>query len=209
MQNACHSMKQIFKKDFCPYCEKVTEVSLVSKTETLSVLGEPVEYEAQVYKCSICNNEFAPSELEKRNFKVAYDTYRKRHKLLTPEEIRKTRKKYGLGQRLFSRFLGWGEITIHRYESGAIQDAAHNEVLSLLEEPRNALKVLELNRANLSIEEAEKLEKRIKELIEQEESGENRALLRVLWLTDEESRDRKSTRLNSSHTDISRMPSSA
>ncbi len=188
MQNVCHSMKQTSKKDFCPYCEKATEVSLISKTETLPVLGELVEYEAQVYKCSTCNNEFAPSELEKRNFKVAYDTYRKRHKLLTPEEIRKIRKKYGLGQRHFSRFLGWGEITIHRYESGAIQDAAHNEVLSLLADPRNALKVLELNRGNLSMEEAEKLEKRIKELIEQEKNGENHPRLRVPWITDEEGR---------------------
>ncbi len=186
MQNACHFMEQTSKKDFCPYCEKVTEVSLVSKTETLPVLGEPVEYEAQVYKCNICNNEFAPSELEKRNFKVAYDIYRKRHKLLAPEEIRKIRKKYGLGQRHFSRFLGWGEITIHRYESGAIQDAAHNEVLSLLENPRNALQILELNRENLSIEWAEKLEKRIKELIEQEENGENRSRLRLIGLSDEE-----------------------
>src|ERR1044072_6238729 len=38
--------------------------------------------------------------------------------------------------------------------------------------------------------------------------NKNRSFIIVLW-SNEEEKDRKSTRLNSSHTDISRMPSSA
>jgi hypothetical protein len=39
---------------------------------------------------------------------------------------------YGLSQTTFSRWLGWGDITVHRYESGSPQDSAHNETLMLL-----------------------------------------------------------------------------
>ena len=157
---------------FCPQCENERSIALVSKSETLPVLGEPTEYTATVYRCEICGTEFAPTDLEERNFKAAYDTYRRRHKLLLPEEIRSVRETYGLSQRTFSKFLGWGEITIHRYEAGAIQDVAHNETLALIKDDhRNALRILELNREHLSEDTARKLEKRIRDLLETEKGS--------------------------------------
>ena len=152
-------------KEFCPYCEAIRDVELISKTETLPVLGEPVEYEAFLYKCNSCSNEFATSGQEKENFRTAYDIYRKRHNLLSPERIKEIRQMYGLSQRGFSLFLGWGEVTIHRYEAGAIQDKVHNETLALLEDPRNALKILEMNKNDLEHEFYQEIEHRIKELI--------------------------------------------
>ena len=38
----------------------------------------------------------------------AYNVYRKEHKLLLPEEIKKIREQYGLSQRKFSKLLNWG-----------------------------------------------------------------------------------------------------
>ncbi len=154
-------------KEFCPHCEDIRDVSLVSKKEILPVLGETVEYEAKILRCGSCDNDFASESLENENFKTAYDIYRGRHNLLSPERIREIRTMYGLSQRSFSLFLGWGEITIHRYESGAIQDKVHNETLALLEDPRNALKILELNRNDLEQDFYQELNHRIKELIKQ------------------------------------------
>jgi putative zinc finger/helix-turn-helix YgiT family protein len=151
-------------KDFCPYCEKTTDISLVTKRETLPVLGEPVEYDASLYKCDECQDDYATASLEKINFKTAYNIYRNRHGLLTPEKIRQIREMYGLTQKQFSLFLGWGEITIHRYEAGAIQDKVHNETLALLENPKNALTILDLNRNDLDATFAQILETRIEEL---------------------------------------------
>ena len=153
------------KEDFCPHCEDVTSFRRVTKLETLPVMGEPVEYQAHVCRCSVCGGEYATTEQEEENFKTAYYIYRQRHNLLTPEQIRAIREKYGLSQRNFSRLLGWGDITVHRYESGALQDTAYNVMLVLIDDPLNALKVFMLNRSNLAPGVAEKLKRRIQELI--------------------------------------------
>lgn len=153
------------EEDFCPYCEEITGFSLIAKLETLPVMGEQVEYQAHVRCCSVCNGEYAPTALEEENFRRAYAIYRRRHNLLFPEQIRATREKYGLSQRNFSRLLGWGDITVHRYEAGALPDTAYNVMLVLVDDPLNALKVFMLNRNNLAPGIAEKLKKRIQELV--------------------------------------------
>ena len=153
------------EEDFCPYCEEISNFRLITKQETLPVMGEAVEYQARVRRCSICNAEYATTALEEENFRCAYDIYRRRHNLLLPEQIRATREKYGLSQRNFSRLLGWGDITVHRYEAGALPDTAYNIMLVLVDDPLNALKVFMLNRNNLSPGIAEKLKKRIQELV--------------------------------------------
>jgi putative zinc finger/helix-turn-helix YgiT family protein len=150
---------------FCPYCEETTRFRLITKQETLPVMGEPVDYQARVRCCSACGGEYASTELEEENFQTAYTIYRRRHNLLTPEQIRAIREKYGLSQRNFSRLLGWGDITVHRYEAGALPDTAYNVMLVLIDDPLNALKVFMLNRNNLAPGVAEKLKKRIQELI--------------------------------------------
>ena len=153
------------EKDFCPYCEEITTFHLVTKQESLPVMGEAIEYEAHVRCCSVCNGEYAPTTLEEENFRRANDIYRRRHKLLFPEQIRAIREKYGLSQRNFSRLLGWGDITVHRYEAGALPDTAYNVMLVLVDDPLNALKVFMLNRNNLAPGIAEKLKKRLQELV--------------------------------------------
>lgn len=155
---------------FCPYCEKDQKIISLEKSEILHVKGEPVKYVAKVYKCTFCKGEFTTTELEEENFVKAYDLYREKHHLVTPEKIKKIRKNYELSQKDFSRFLGWGEITIHRYESGGLQDNAHNDLLILVEDPQNALKIFEQNKDRLDIHVASRLEKRIEELIGAEKS---------------------------------------
>jgi uncharacterized protein YegP (UPF0339 family) len=39
--------------------------------------------------------------------------------------------------------LGFGDVTIHRYENGALQDAAHDRLLRLIREPANLRTLLE------------------------------------------------------------------
>jgi len=156
------------EKMFCPHCETAQKTSKVTKKESLPVMGESIEYEAQIIRCSACGSEFATTEMEEANFKIAYDIYRDKHHLLRPEKIRNIREKYGLSQKSFSRFLGWGEITIHRYESGSLQDIVHNEALVLIEEPRNAMKIFEMNEERLKPSVANSLAKRIEGLLDEE-----------------------------------------
>jgi len=61
--------------------------------------------------------------------------------MLSPYEIRELRKRYGLTQKELSLLLGWGSVTMSRYENGALQDVATGNsdwVISTVQERRKA-----------------------------------------------------------------------
>ncbi len=149
---------------FCPNCGKEREYSVVRKVENYDVKGEGVGIETRVAICEVCGEEVFQEDLDSATIAAAYDEYRKRHNLLLPSEIREVREQYGLSQRAFSRLLNWGEITIHRYESGSIQDQSHNDLLVLLRDPQNMKTLLERESGKLRSKELSKFESRLKSL---------------------------------------------
>ncbi len=72
-------------------------------------------------------------ELDDATLERAYAIYRRRFSILTPNGIREIRERSGLSQRDFGRLLGWDDVTLHRYETGALPAIAHNAVLKMLE----------------------------------------------------------------------------
>jgi len=149
------------KGNFCPNCEEYTETTVRVEKEVYNVRGEPTEIEAEVTICQKCGAKIFDEERDSQNLGKAYNLYRKNHNLLSPDQIRAIREKYGLSQRALSRLLGWGEITIHRYENGAVQDNAHNNLLHLIEDPENIKTLFEANRNKLPSYIASRLKKRI------------------------------------------------
>lgn len=128
-------LKEIRKiKKECPVCEIERDLVYGEMDEVLKVRGEDIEITSKVNYCPEGNHYFYDVEDEEEKFQTAYREYRKRKGLLQPEEIRQIREQYGLSQKNFARLLGWGDITIHRYESGAIQDTVHNGFLSLIKD---------------------------------------------------------------------------
>jgi len=156
------------KGDFCPNCEEYTDVKLGVEKEIYNVRGEPIEIEAEIAICPKCGSKIFDEERDSRNLERAYSRYRQIHKLLSPDEIRTIREKYGLSQRALSRLLGCGEITIHRYESGAVQDNVHNSTLRLIEDPRNMQNIFEANRNKLPAYIEARLEKRIASFLQED-----------------------------------------
>ena len=156
------------KGRFCPNCEGYTKATLGLEKEVCNVRGEPIEIEAEVAICQKCGSKIFEEERDSRNLEKAYGQYRQIHKLLSPDEIRTIRGKYGLSQRALSRLLGWGEITIHRYESGAVQDNVHNSTLRLIEDPRNMQNIFEANRNKLPAYTEARLEKRIASFLQED-----------------------------------------
>lgn len=149
---------------YCSNCDKETQTKSSSRKEIIAVRGEEFEILSSILLCLECNNEIFNEEIESANLEIAYSNYRKKHGLLSPIEIKEIREKYHLSQRALSKLLGWGEITLHRYESGAIQDEVHNTVLSLISQSENMFKVFEKNKSNLTVSEIDKLEKKLNEL---------------------------------------------
>ena len=107
--------------------------------------------------CAECGEELFNEELDSATLINAYNEYRRRHKLLLPEEIRKIREQYGLSQRSFAKLLNWGDKTIRRYENGAVQDRAHNSLLIFLREPENMRTYLTENEVALDEKQVVKL----------------------------------------------------
>lgn len=62
----------------------------------------------------------------------ALNIYRKRHNIISPNQVRTLRHTYGLSQRDFATLLGWSPTTIVTYEDGLLPSNGHNKTLQLL-----------------------------------------------------------------------------
>ncbi len=155
-------------RKYCDECGKEVEAKIIAKKETYDVCGEAIEVDAQVLVCADCGEEFYSEELDNATLVSAYNEYRRRHKLLLPEEIKKIREQYGLSQRSFAKLLNWGDKTICRYENGSVQDKAHNSLLLFLREPENMRTYLTENEVALNAKQLGKLLKTVDELEQNE-----------------------------------------
>ena len=151
---------------YCEKCDDFVEYEVKNKEETYKVKGEEIQIKAKVAFCKECGKELFHEELDKENQHKVFDIYRKKHNLLSPEEIKKIRVKYGLNQREMSQLLGWGEITYHRYENGAVPDSAHNNQLLLIQEPKNVKELLKKGKTKLDTDKKEELIDKINELLD-------------------------------------------
>lgn len=71
--------------------------------------------------------------------------------ILTSNEIVDIRENYGLSQVDLAKLLGWGEATIARYESKAIQDEAYDNMLRIIKDnPLKAIEFLDKNRGKFT-----------------------------------------------------------
>ena len=133
-------------KKYCEECKREVETNIITQKESYIVCGEEIEV------------------LDNKTLLAAYNKYRKKHKLLLPEEIKKIREQYGLSQRAFAKLLNWGDKTICRYENGSIQDKAHNSLLLFLREPKNMRVFLNENEILLDERQKKKLYNAVGEL---------------------------------------------
>lgn len=145
---------------YCPNCDEDKELRIEIRQQTLDVRGEGITVESEVAVCPSCGTQVACAGLDDKLLAKAYEAYRSRLNLLRPEEIRALRLHWGLSQRALSRLLGWGVITVQRYEAGALQDNAHDAVLRQIEDPRFVLDLIARSGARLSDEERKGLQQR-------------------------------------------------
>lgn len=133
----------------CPLCDKIHEIEERKRTTTTIIKGEEVTYEERFYFCANSDEEeceFETASMTNQNLLNARNAYRIKRGLLTSDEIVEIRENYGLSQVDLARLLGWGDATISRYESKAIQDDAYDAMLRLIkEDPLTALEFLKKN----------------------------------------------------------------
>ncbi len=137
--------------------------NLKSRKVVVNVKGMEIEYE-EYYVVDDNGEEIFNRDVEIENDRRLYDIYKKKNNLLTNEEIKKIRKKYGLTQKEYAKVIGVGEITIHRFEKGAIQTEAVDSIMKLSNNPDNMALLLLQNHQKIGESLSKTLLKRINEL---------------------------------------------
>lgn len=149
---------------YCAKCnrEEVSEITI--KPEQYEIKGEKVDVDAHIRICTKCGEELFDFELEQRTVTAAFDKYRVKHGLLLPVQIKNLREKYGLSASSFSKLLGFGEKTITRYENGALQDNAQNNLMQLMDDLHCFCVLWERNKCMLTAKEVDKVTRIIESL---------------------------------------------
>lgn len=147
--------------NYCEHCLKKVGCHVKEIEETFPVKGQDIKLLSSVAVCENCDNPVFDEELDSMNLEKAYEIYRKENNILSPVDIKAVRNMYGLSQKSFSRLLGFGEITIHRYEAGGIPDEAHNLALTMIKDYSNMEKLLQKYAGRITENEL----KRVKESI--------------------------------------------
>ena len=149
----------------CPICGKTHDVEERESIATTFIKGTEIKYKERYYYC--CNAdeeecEFTTGKILNFNLQNARNEYRKMYGLLTSDEIIGIREKYALSQVDFARLLGWGEATVARYETKAIQDEVYDNILrTVRDNPYAVYSFFKKNKDSFPAEKQTRLEETI------------------------------------------------
>ncbi|ERJ11078.1 type II TA system antitoxin MqsA family protein [Haloplasma contractile] len=170
----------------CPFCNHVHLVEKRTRQTQALVKGEVVNYEEIYFLCDESKeeeNEFIPAGIMDQNLLQVRDAYRKEKNLLTSSEIKEIRDYYELSQRDFSALLGWGDVTITRYESKTIQDETYDDIMRMVfENPMFALKKLDKHKNRFKDQKFKKIRNKIIDKIEKSTSYLKKEEIKSLYV---------------------------
>lgn len=118
-------------KVYCPYCKKEVEYK-IEKSEVREFKGIEVNTFENIAKCKECNEDLYINEIENENNKRIYEAYRNITNIIKAEDIINLRKKYDISQRELTAILGFGKMTINRYERGGVPTKSQSDYIRLL-----------------------------------------------------------------------------
>ena len=125
-------MGRKIKKCIC--CMEEHEVQIVQVKEKATLKGSKVTYDALYMYCDKADELYTDEVQMRENDIRLKEAYRRAEGLLTAQEIRAIREKYGITQGDLCALLGWGAKTITRYESHQVQDRAHDTILRKIDQ---------------------------------------------------------------------------
>lgn len=144
-------------RKYCANCELIQDVVVRKEVHKYNVKKTKVTAEIMILTCSQCGDEVYDKDNEVSNDIMIFDQYKKTKKLLTSKEIIKIREKYSISQVTLSKILGFGIKTITRYENGAIQDNAHDNLLRLVNSDENFYRLWIMSKESLTEAENNKI----------------------------------------------------
>ena len=154
-------------KGYCPNCETDRDLEHIETVEKVKVRGEDIEVKAVYWRCLDCGEEFEGPDDDRDEVADAYTQYRAKKGFMQPEDIKALRENYGLTQGDLAQILGFGAVTLSRYETGMLQTASHDRTLQMLRNPRNFWATLSRLGDKVSLPPAKlsRLKERLREII--------------------------------------------
>jgi len=128
--------------DACPTCG--TMMRRTRERVTLPVNGEEIRVPNIPHlRCPKCGEGLFTLQDAEMMRLGAFDIYRRTHRLLSADEIRAIRERYGLTQAELARLLRLGGNTVSRWEAGRnVQTAAMDVLLRLIRDLPGSLEYL-------------------------------------------------------------------
>ena len=118
-------------KVYCPYCKKEVEYK-IEKRDLKEFRGIEINTFENVAICNECNQDLYVNEIEDENNERIYQIYREKANIIKAEDIVKLREKYDISQRELTAILGFGKMTINRYERGGLPTKSQSDYIKLL-----------------------------------------------------------------------------
>ncbi|WP_394181394.1 type II toxin-antitoxin system MqsA family antitoxin [Marinomonas posidonica] len=133
------------KKRMCPICEAG---QLHTQSEWINVehLGQQGKIESHYSECDACGSEQAGAKEARLNKRAMVAFKKQAQGLLTGEQVRKLRKRWGLSQDEAAKVFGGGPVAFSKYETDDImQSDAMDKLLRVAGEVPVALDKLMAN----------------------------------------------------------------
>lgn len=106
-------------------------MKLGETTITEEYRGETVTVEVEARVCPKCGYRTIPSDKIGQYGRLLVEAYQEKRGLLTGAEIRRRRESLGMSQEKFAEWLRVGIASVKRWELGAVQDEAMDELIRL------------------------------------------------------------------------------
>lgn len=142
----------------------INDKDVKTRKATTEVRGVEIVFDEYYKVDSNTGEEIFDRELEIMNDANVYDIYKKKKGLLTNAEIKEIRNKYNMNQKEYALAIGVGEVTVNRFENGAIQTEATDAIMRLSEDPDNMYNLLTNNQESIPKSTYDSFVKRIDEL---------------------------------------------
>ena len=118
-------------KVYCPYCKKEVEYK-IEKRDLKEFRGIEINTFENVAICNECNQDLYVNKIEDENNERIYKIYREKANIIKAEDIIKLRERYDISQRELTSILGFGKMTINRYERGGLPTKSQSDYIKLL-----------------------------------------------------------------------------
>lgn len=141
-------------------------MAIHTEVQTLNFRKEEFTVKQRFYLCEDSGERFTSTQLDELNLSLVYNAYRAKHHILSPEEIKETREKYGLSAVKMSEILGFGSNSYGLYERGEIPSLANSKLLKLASDPESFFQLVndwEIDNAGTKSKLLEKVNKMIDE----------------------------------------------